>query len=186
MNPVQHAILDRRSIRDYKQDQLTEEQLNALLDAALAAPSATNSQPWHFTVVQDQALLDRIHEAAKAQIMKDAKNISPRFADEAFHMFYHAPTVIVLSAAVAPGLFFANLDCGIAVENIALSAQGMGLGSVILGMPRAAFESEQADELRKALGLPDGYDFKIAIALGVPNSSKSEHPIDEGKINYVR
>lgn len=186
MNSVQQAILDRRSIRDYAGTQLTEDQLALLIDAALAAPSATNSQPWHFTVVQDQALLDLIHGAAKDQILSDPKNASPRWDDPNFHVFYHAPTVIFLSAAVNPGLFYAGMDCGIAVQNIAISAQGQGLGSVILGMPRAAFEGPQGDEIRAALQFPDGYDFKIAIAVGTANSSKDAHPIGDGKVNYVR
>lgn len=186
MNPVQTAIMARRSIRDYEATQLTDEQLALLLEAALAAPSAINAQPWHFTVVQDQLLLDRIHEAAKCQILSDPKNASPRWEDDSFHIFYRAPTVIFLSANVVHGLHYAEIDCGIAVQNIALAAQGMGLGSVILGMPRAAFEGQEGDDLRKACGFPEEYDFKIAIAVGVPTKSKDAHPIGEGKINYVR
>ena len=185
MNPVQKAILDRRSIRAYQKEQLTEAQLNALLDAALASPSAMNSQPWHFTVVQDQALIDRVHEAAKARILK-SPDPSPRFEDPDFHIFYHAPTVVFISAAVHPGLFYGTFDCGIAVQNIALAAEGLGLGSVILGMPRAAFEGERGDEFRAALGFPEGYDFKIAISLGTPAATKPAHEIQPDKINYVR
>ncbi len=186
MNPVQSAIMARRSIRDYEATQLTDEQLALLLEAGLAAPSAINSQPWHFTVVQDQRLLDRIHEAAKCQILSDPKSASPRWNDESFHIFYHAPTVIFLSANAIHPLHYGEIDCGIAVQNIALAAQGMGLGSVILGMPRAAFEGQEGDDIRKECGMPEEYDFKIAIAVGTAKSSKDAHPIGEGKINYIR
>lgn len=186
MNPIQQAILDRRSIRAYTQDQLTEDQLNDLIGAALASPSAMNSQPWHFTVVQDQSLLQRIHDAARAQAMKDPATLSPRYKDESFHVFYHAPTVIFLSAKTTPSAVFAGIDCGIAVENIAISAQGMGLGSVILALPRTAFMGEQADELRAALGFPEGYDFVICISVGTPADTKEAHPIGENKVNYVK
>ena len=50
---VLQAILDRRSIRDYRPEQITGEQLQALISAALASPSAMDRQPWHFTVVQN-------------------------------------------------------------------------------------------------------------------------------------
>ncbi len=186
MNPVQKAIMARRSIRDYEAAQITDEQLALLLEAALAAPSAINAQPWHFTVVQDQLLLDRIHEAAKCQILSDPNNASPRWADDTFHIFYHAPTVIFLSANVVNPLHYGEVDCGIAVQNIALAAEGLGLGSVILGMPRAAFEGQEGDDLRRELGFPAEYDFKIAIAVGVATKSKDAHPIGEGKINYIR
>lgn len=186
MNPVQSAIMARRSIRDYADTQLTEEQLSALVEAALAAPSAVNSQPWHFSVVQDQALLDRIHEAAKRQILSDPKSASPRWADESFHIFYHAPTVIILSANAVNPLHYGALDCGIAAQNIALAAQGLGLGSVILGMPRAAFEGPEGDGLRRECGFPEEYDYQIAVAVGTAIKSKDAHPIGDGKVNYVR
>ena len=58
MNEVLKAIRDRRSIRSYEPEQITDEQLQALLDAALQSPTARNTQQWHFSVVQNRALLD--------------------------------------------------------------------------------------------------------------------------------
>ncbi len=184
MNPVQQAILERRSIRGYAPSPLTTEQIDALVAAALASPSATNSQPWHFSVVQDQALLQRTHDAAAAQVKKLSLPIE-RFMSDDFQVFYNAPLVIFLSAATNSGLHYADIDCGIAVENIALAAQGMGLGSVILGLPRFAFEGDEADELRKALKFPEGYDFRICISIGTPATTKPEHPIGEGKVSII-
>ena len=74
---------------------------------------------------------------------------SPRFADKDFHVFYHAPCVIFISGL--PDFHYTPIDGGIAVENIALVAESMGLGSVILGMPREAFLGGKAEEFRKAL-----------------------------------
>ena len=62
-NQVINAIFERRSHRAYQDTQLTQEQLDTLLEAALASPSANNLQPWHFSVVQNRALLDRINRA---------------------------------------------------------------------------------------------------------------------------
>ena len=58
------------------------------------------------------------------------------------------------------------MDCGIAVENMALAAGGLGIGSVIRGLPKPAFTGEKADELRTRLRCPEGYDFVIALSLG--------------------
>ena len=63
---VLQAISERRSHRVYKEDQLPEEVLSAILRAGLEAPSARNRQPWHFSVVQDAEIIQEVHdEAAK-------------------------------------------------------------------------------------------------------------------------
>ncbi|MBR1585469.1 MAG: nitroreductase family protein [Clostridia bacterium] len=183
-NETLALISSRRSHRAYTAAPLTQEQQDAILRAAVEAPSAVNRQLWHFSVVTNQALLDEINAATRENVMKRApEQRSPRFADSQFHVFYHAPTVIFLSAQ--PGSVYAPIDCGIAVENIALAAESLGLGSVILGMPREAFQTERADALRRALQFPEGYDFVIAIAVGVPADTKDAHPVGEGKISFV-
>ena len=56
-------VLTRRSIRKYTDDSVSEEQIQKILEAAMAAPSANNCQPWHFVVVQDRARLRQLAEA---------------------------------------------------------------------------------------------------------------------------
>ena len=70
MNQVLDIIASRRSHRAYESKQITEEQLQTLLTAAVQAPSAVNGQPWHFTAVQNQALLGEINEACRETAMK--------------------------------------------------------------------------------------------------------------------
>ena len=183
-NETLRLISARRSHRAYEKTPLTQEQLDALLKAAVESPSARNLQPWHFTVVRDQKLLDEMNDAVREQVMKHLPaDRSPRFADSDFHVFYHAPTVIFISGM--PGNYYTPIDGGIAVENIALAAESMGLGSVILGMPRDAFQHEKADQFRRALQFPEGWDFVIAIAVGVPKDDKAAHPVAEGKISFA-
>ena len=184
MNQTLSLIASRRSHRAYRPTQLTKEQLDALLKAAVQSPSAMNRQPWHFTVVQDQSLLDRINAAARRQAMNRAPaQRSPRFQDDAFHIFYHAPTVIFLSGD--PENAWTQIDCGIAVENIALAAESLGLGSVILGLPKDAFHSEEGPALCQALSFPEGWKFIIAIAVGSPADDKDAHPVSESKITLI-
>lgn len=183
---VLDAIAQRRSIRSYKDEQITREQLDTLLQAGLYAPSAVNSQPWHFTAVQDQALIDRINAATQKQLLKTcAPEMRERFDSPAFHVFHHAPTVIFISCPPLSERRYAQTDVGIAIENMALAACGLGLGSVILGMPRDAFASPEGDEFRRLLHFPDGYDFCLALSVGVPAASKDAHPIGADKISYV-
>lgn len=187
-NAVLQAIADRRSIRAYKPEQITEEQLSAIMTAAVQAPSARNSQPWHFSVVQDKALIDRINESFRAEFLKNAGDSPMRagIEDPNYSVFYHAPTVIFVSTNMDPSRVYARHDCGLAVENIALAAHSMGLGTVILGMPREAFAGPDGDEYRRLLQFPEGYDFMVAVSVGVPAGTKQAHQIDEGLISYIR
>ena len=116
---VLEAIAQRRSIRAYEPKQITPQQRQALIDAGLQAPSAVNSQPWHFTVVQVAALIDEINAAACKQLLKTATGASrQRFEAENYSLFFHAPTVIFVSGDSSPEMRYAWLDCGIATENI--------------------------------------------------------------------
>ena len=177
---VLQAISDRRSHRAYKPDQLPEKVLSQILRAGLEAPSARNHQPWHYSVVQDPGLIQEVHDEAAAVMGKGG---SPRFADPDFQMFYHAPTVIFLFGEKEFG--WTQVDCGIAVENMALAAEGLGVGSVILGLPKPAFAGGKADELRARLECPEGYDFVIALALGYSTDTKEAHDLREEKISRI-
>lgn len=183
-NETLRLISARRSHRAYESAPITEEQLNAILKAAVESPSAVNRQPWHFTVVRNQNLLEEMNKAIWEQMMKrDPVKRSPRFADSKFNVFYHAPTVIFISGM--PDNPYTPIDGGIAVENIALAAESIGLGSVILGMPKDAFAGEKADTFRQALHFPAGWDFVIAIAIGVPADTKDAHIVKEDRISFV-
>jgi nitroreductase len=177
---VLQVISNRRSHRAYRNEQLPEEVLSAILRAGLESPSARNHQPWHFSVVQDAALIQEVHDEAARVMGKDG---SPRFADPGFQIFYHAPTVIFLFGEKDFG--WTQVDCGIAVENMALAAEGLGVGSVILGLPKPAFMGEKADELRVKLRCPEGYDFVIALALGYATDTKEPHGLREEKISRI-
>ena len=185
MNQVLDTIAARRSHRAYAPTQLTQEQLQILLKAGMDSPSAVNRQPWHFTVVQNQELLKEINQAVWEETMKqNPENRSPRFADPNFDVFYHAPTVIFISADKEN--YWNHMDSGIACQNICLAAESIGLGTVILGMPRAAFQNEKAEEFRKALLFPETHEFTIAIAVGTPTDHKPAHLPAADRISFVR
>lgn len=183
-NAVLDIIAARRSHRAYESTPVSQEHIDLLLKAFLESPSAINKQPWHISVVRNQQLLHKMNEIVRNEMMKrDPENRSPRFADPSFNVFYHAPVVFFLSAD--PAWRYSALDSGIAVQNIALAAESLGLGSVILGMPRDIFASARADEFKKALQFKEGEEFMIAIAVGHPADDKPAHPIHEGHISYI-
>ena len=170
-NPVLDAIAERRSIRAYKPEQITKEQLDAILAAAQQSPSARNSQPWHFTVVQDAAIIGEVND--------EANKILGRTDD----IFYAAPTAIFISCDAAAR--WSRFDCGISTQSIAVAAHALGLGSVILGLPDAAFTGPRGDYFGKLLKFPEGYSFAVAIAIGIPNTTKDAHPIEPDRVSYI-
>ena len=91
-------------------------------------------------------MIQKVHDEAAKVMGKDG---SPRFSDPDFQIFYYAPTVVFIFGE--KDFPWTQVDCGIAVENIALAAEGLGIGSVILGLPKPAFTGDRADELRKRL-----------------------------------
>lgn len=126
---VLEAIRQRRAVRDYKFEPVASAELQYLIGAASWAPSAMNEQPWQFTVITNPSLLDQISADAKRWLVKNVETF-PRsshfrdiLTDPGFHIFYHAPALIIISA-FAPRQW-AIEDCALAAENLMLAATAM-------------------------------------------------------------
>jgi nitroreductase len=171
-NPVLQAIADRRSIRAYKKEKVTKEQIDILLKAAQEAPSARNSQPWHFSLTENAEFLKEISEETSKAAGQDLGDI-----------FHGAPLAIFLSCDAASR--WARIDCGIATQTIALASHAIGLGSVILGRPEGAMTGPKADYFKKRLNFPESHSFAVCIAIGVPAGTKDAHPIEPDRISFV-
>lgn len=169
------TIKKRSSIRAYTDEKLTKEEIAALVDAGLRAPTAANRQELHFSVVCGQSPLLKELEDEKNR----ANNANPEK-----NFYYSAPVVILISGDSA--FHWSGLDAGIAVENISLLAESMGLGSLIIGCIKDAMHGEKQAYFEKAFGIPEGYDFKIAIALGHRATEKEQHAYDAAKqVSYI-
>ncbi len=150
------AIHSRRAVRDFADEAVSEDQLRALIDAAIQAPSAVNRQPWLFTVVRDRALMARISGAAKAHLLRTspAALLSHHFDqllhDDNFDIFYHAPALVVISS-VEQGPW-AVADCALAAQNLMLAARDAGLGSCWIGFAQGWLNTPQARDLLNLSG----------------------------------
>jgi len=148
-------VLARRSIRAYTDEPVTDEQVERLLRAAMAAPSAGNQQPWAFVVVRDRATLEAVpsvHPYAR--------------------MIAHAPlAIVVCGAGVESGRWprFWDQDCAAAVENLLIEAQALGLGAVWLGVHPL---EERVTGVRKLLGIPDDVTPFAIVPVGCPAETK--------------
>lgn len=176
MNEVLHAIECRCSTRGYTDEKLTQEQLEALLRAGLQAPTAANRQEIHISVIEGgHPLLKAIEE----EMLAGAKAKNP-----AHNFYYEAPVLFLLSGDAA--FSWSPVDAGIAAQNIALAAEGMGLGSLIIGCIKNAMRGPRQAEFSSALKFPEGYAFEVAVAVGHKAVSKEPHVYSmEKNVSYI-
>lgn len=148
------ALFKRRSIRAYKSTPVSQENIEYILRAAMAAPSAGNQQPWHFIIIDDRSLLDQVPEVHPYAMM-----------------CRQSPAAILVCAdpSLEKHKGYWVQDCSAAVQNILIAATEKGLGSVWLGVyPR----EERMEGLKKLLRIPEEIIPFALIALGYPAEKK--------------
>jgi len=176
MGNVIEAIRKRSSTRGYTAEPLTDSELNTLLHAGLQAPTAANKQEIHFTVLKGgNKILTELEEE---------KNRLRNITDAPHNFYYEAPVVIILSADSE--YKWSAVDAGIAVENMALAAEELGLGNLIIGCIYDAMRGEKKTYFSNALKFPENYEYEIAIAFGHKAVTKEPHTYDaDAQITYL-
>ena len=163
-------IRTRRSYRSYRSDQITDGQLNAVLEAGTYAPTSRGLQSPYIVAVQNEALKARLAQM-NAEVMGVTTN-----------PYYDAPTyVLVFVPADAPN---GVQDASLVLENMMLAAHAQGLGSCWIHREREMFATPEGQELMKQWGLPEGLVGIGALALGYPDGDPS--PSKPRKEGYTR
>jgi nitroreductase len=156
---LMEAIKGRRSMRKYRPDPVPEEALRALLEAVRWSPSWANTQCWEVIVVKDPKV--------KSELAGTLVKTNPALSSMA-----EAPLVIVLcgkkgvsgfkkgEAATVKGDWL-MFDTGIAMQSLCLTAHGLGLGTVVVGL----FDHQKAEEI---LGVPQDREVVALTPLGYP------------------
>ena len=139
-NPALKTIINNFSARNYTGGAVTKAELDLIIQAGVRAPSARNAQPWHFTVVQDLAL---------------AKQVLSQTTEG---------NVLIIVSAAGDGKTNGAiiLDCGLAVQNIYLAAQALGLGSRIYTNPIDNINRS----FKTQLGFPQNHNAIAVIRIG--------------------
>ena len=183
---LNEALSGRRTVREYTKEAVDEPTIRRLMDAAVHAPSAVNQQPWTFTVVRDQRVLDQISRDAKSHMLATMSAIShadhfrSRLIDPDFHIFYHAPVLILISA-VAEGPWIVE-DCALAAENLMLAAYAAGLGTGWIGFAQSFLNTS---DWKNLLGLPAAWVPVAPIIIGHPKVAPPAVPRKEPEVRWV-
>ena len=170
-------VKTRQSIRKYKSVPVEKEKLMQCLESARLAPSASNSQPWTFIVVNEPELKEKVANATYSKVV-------------AFNKFTHqVPIIIAVVTEKSNNMAqMGNLlkkqqynltDIGIAVEHFCLQATELGLGTCILGWFREK-------EIKEFLNVPKKKRINILIAVGYPEKDKIRDKIRKPMNEFVK
>lgn len=161
-------INKRQSDRGYLEKEVSREDIKTIIDSARLAPSACNSQPWTFVVVDDKSISEKI-----------AKNLyDPLIGINKFALT--APVFIVIVAekrnltsgigSIVKGADYTSLDIGIACEHICLAAANLNLGTCMMGW----FKEKNIKDI---LNIPKGREIKLVISLGYVKNEKTRKKV---------
>jgi nitroreductase len=161
------CIQTRRSVRKYEDREVPGEYIEKLLDAAMTAPSACDQRPWHFVVVTDRSILDRI----------------PEFSPHA-KMVRDAPMGILVCAdpSLEKCKDYWVQDCSNATMNILTAVRALGLGAVWTGVyPR----EDRVEGFRALLDVPEGLAPFSFIVIGRPAEEQGRRDrYDPSRVHY--
>jgi nitroreductase len=169
---VLDVIRKRRTIRRYTDEEVTEEQVDTLLEMAMTAPNRLNRQPWHFFVIRDKHLQKKVADLA------------------ALHPYLETAPVLIAVGARPELSTTWRMDVSAAAENILIAATSMGLATAWVGDPDGARWGAVEDLLQEALHIPPQRHVRIPaiIAVGHPAEERPPHSradrYDRTKVHY--
>ena len=163
------VLKNRRAIRKYKADQITDEELNIVLEAGTFAPTGAGTQGVKIVAVQSPEYVAKVDALNAKVIGKD------------MHPYYGAPTIILVFET--PECFTHELDGAAVCTNMLNAAYAVGLGSCWIHRCKQMFEMEEGKELLKEWGLPEDLVGVASMALGYADC---EHPVPKPrKEDYI-
>lgn len=171
MNESLNNILSRRSIRKYKKEQISRQELDLVLQAGICSATGKNLQSPIMIAVQDEETL-KLLSGMNAKIMGVTSD-----------PFYGAPTVIVvLAEADSP---YAVQDGSLVLGNLMNAANALGLGSCWINRAKETFETEEGKSLLKKWGVEGKYVGVGNCILGYPDESPVMKPRKDNYVYYV-
>ncbi len=177
------AIATRVSVRSYRQEQISDDELATIIRAGQSAP---NAGPFQISVIQKADLLKRLSGVTRTA-MKNSGNafLMERVSLPGYDPLYGAPTVLLLSAP--DDSMYGDANTALAAENMILAATALGLGTCYLVSPGLAFTGKEGAELAAQVGIPAAHTFKCAVATGRAAGNAFGTPRGQkGTVNYVK
>ncbi len=167
MNDTMKTLIERRSCRSYKKEQIKKEELDAVLTAAVWAPTGMNRQHTRFVAVQDPDTVKKLSAMNAAVMGRDGDP------------FYGAPCVVIVFGDA--DVYTYVEDGSLAMGNMMNAAHSLGLGSCWIHRAKEMFESEEGKALMAEWGIPESYKGVGNCILGYIDAPAAERPRIEGR-----
>ena len=164
------CIKGRRSVRCYSNESVSKEQIDAVLEAGVWAPTGMAREPWRFIIIEDKKLIKYVSDETKRVVQKMMPPLAERFTTEEDIICYNAPVLVLICAEKDPQWSNLNLlDSVLATQNMFLKAYEMGLGTCFMGF--VSFLNSKPDIL-KQIGVPENYELMVPFILGHPKTKQ--------------
>lgn len=183
---LDRCINERRSIRKYKDAAIPKGVINKILNAGTMAPSGMNAQPWSFVVIENKDTIADLSKKVKSILLKGPwpDELKKAFQSDKDVIFYGAPLLILISVPKLEEMRNVNLlDCGLAAQNMFLSAHEEGLGSCFIGF--ASFLNQDPKALAE-VGITEGYELMAPLIFGYPAESPSPKPREVKILKWIK
>lgn len=186
---VLKAIADRCSVREYKAEKITDDELQAIVEAARMAPSGMNARKTRLFVIQSPEVLEKTARAiAAATKAGHAEGVSAERAAaidvDSYNFFYHAPILLIVTSPADAYNAFA--DCGCVLENAMIQAAELGIGTCWVNNVRRCQKDAAVRKLLSELGVAEDEIVTGSLAIGYPvHELKGKNQEKGHEVKYI-
>jgi nitroreductase len=176
-NVVINTILARRSIRQYHATPVGRDTLMQIMECGINAANGQNKQSWEVRIVDNPTTMAQI----KDMMAIGNPNLDANMVKDCMR---GAPVMVFIARDL--NYDFSAYDCGLLAGNILLSAQSLGVGSIVLGSPvRFINDAENSAEILRILGYSENYELCLCVGLGYAAEAPDAKPRDINKVQFV-
>ncbi len=172
MNDVIKTILDRRSCRKFINKPIPQDDLDEIMKAAVAAPTAMNTQRWIFTVIDDRKIIQNLASAMAKALDRPGYDM-------------YDPQVLIIPSTPAE-LPYGIDDCACALENIFLAATSLGIDSCWINQMRLCVDDPEIRKILDEFKIPRDYTIYGMAILGYPQEQEFKEIKRVGVVNFIK
>jgi nitroreductase len=164
------SIKGRRSVRCYTDEPISKEQVEAVLEAGVWAPTAMYREPCRFIVIENKELIKYVSDETKVIVKQMMPPLTKQFSTDADVVCYNAPVLILICTEKDKQWASVNLlDSVLAAENMFLKAYELGLGTCYMGFVQFLISKP---EVLKKIGIPENCEMMVPFILGHPKTKQ--------------
>lgn len=176
------CIKGRRSVRAYTDEPVSKEQLEAILEAGIWAPTGMGREPWRFVIIENKQLIKYVSDETKELVKTAMPQMADQFNTDKDIICYNAPMLILICTEKDPVWGHVSLlDSVLAAQNMFLKAYEIGLGSCFMGFVQLI---NNHPEILRKVGVPDNCELTVPLIVGHPKAKQGKGK--RGKPNIIK